>query len=183
MSGHGKWDYNSDLKRINLLGGINVFLPFFEIIISSKDKYLETEEYICSILELIANVIGKSKYNYIDAMKSQFFYCLGLFLETINCNLYNKKLWLKFVWIKQCFEELCETFPTDIKDNICKYNSYYNKIIFNFNFCGKFNIEILSSFYKSIIQKIEQHKDSEIYSTSRRALLSAINLNNIIYYL
>ena len=176
-------DYNSNLKRINLLGGINVFLPFFEIIISSKDKYLETEEYICSILELIANVISKSKYNYIDAMKSHFFYCLSLFLETINCNLYNNKLWLKFVWIKQCFEELCETFPTDIKDNICKYNSYYNKIILNFNFCGKFNIEILSSLCKSIIQKIEQHKDSEIYSTSRRALLSAINLNNIIYYL
>ena len=180
-------NHHYDLKRINIIGGVNVFLPLFEIILSSKNKYLEKEEYICSLLELVANVVGKNKFNYMNATYSKFFNCLGLFMGKINKEIYGRNLWAKLLWIHRVFEGLCYSFPIDVKKNITKYNSYYKHVLFNYKIYGKFNLEILTIVCKNIYDNLENLERSDYPQGDplvlQKALYNSFNLKTLTFYL
>ena len=179
-------NHNYNINRITLLGGVNVFLPLFEIIISSKNKYLETEEFVLTLLELVTDVLGKKKYNLLNAIHSSFFNCLGLFLERVNDNIINQKTLDLFLQIHYSFKNLFSLKLDTIKNLIKEFNQFYQNILLNFRLFPKYNINLLSTLCKNVYDILDNltsiNKDDDYSVLKKNIICHSFNLTTIISY-
>ena len=129
-------------KKINLLGGIDNILPFFEIINKYQQNNLITQENICyirdsikHILNIINTLLVEHKTNIIEISSSNFIEIISLFLENINFeNLFNDEIMTLFL-----------SLGTFLFNNKSKYFSltekYLNNILLNVKILQKFSID------------------------------------------
>ena len=141
--------YHNSSNNIFNLGGINVLLPIFEII------YKDFQEKNCfkSVIYLINDIINDKNKNIINALTSDFFSILSLFLERINDSLFTSDIIKKFIEIGKNI--------LNLNDDNFKLNQkeFFNKILFNFKIIKKYPPELLSELwgqtllnYNSIIE-------------------------------
>ena len=145
--------------KINLLGGINNFLPFFEILtkISKENNSIDLnlfQECIEIILNLINSILINHKKNTDDISNSNFFEILSLLLQNLyiasTIEIFNQKINACFLSLGEYLLDNSEKFP-----NQCK--SYLNKILLNLKIIIKFS----STEQFKIFEFIEKYVNSK----------------------
>ena len=142
--------YRNSSKNIYKLGGINIFLPIFEMIYKSyqKDKNCFKE-----VILLISHIFDKKDKNVIDALKTYFFPLLSLFLEKFDDSLFDYVIIEKFIEIGKNIINLKHDYIDFPKED------YFNKILFNINLLLKYPPSLLNKFWELTFKNIQIFKD------------------------
>ena len=150
-------------KHITNIGGFNQFLPILELIYtkSKNNKLLEeefiNEEVLYDYLDLVLNLIFKSKHNFNDAIYSNFFVSLSLFLEKFSDKMFNTKIINLFVsCFKSCFAQSLQ-YPLEDKSEEKKKKqvlSFIDNIVMNEKILLKFSFENQAKLINCIYNEI-----------------------------
>ena len=158
-------------NKINLLGGIDNILPFFEILIqltkkNNKINFNIFQECIQIIINIINIILINHKSNINEISNSSFFDIFGLFLQNLSSNskdktekeLFSTKIMYSLLDLSAYLLNNSEKYPNQTK-------SYLNNILFNFNIITKFSF----ANQNMIFDFIAKH-------------LNSINVENLIDY-
>ena len=143
--------YKSYFKKIYLIGGIDIFLPIFELFYINIDLCLEHNDLIYSYFELISVIFKTNKKNMLEAIDHYFFMILSIFIEKLPKKLFNNDLFNTFIELgKNIFNE----------NKYCTlYLDYFNHILLNENIYTNFNDELQIQLWESVYNFFAQsHK-------------------------
>ena len=148
-------------KKINLLGGINNILPFFEILIKiAKDNNSidlnNVQECIQIILNIINIILVNNNINTEDLSNSNFFDILGLFLESLsfiqkdkpNKDLFTKKILNSIEYLGSYLLTNSDKFQ-----NQCKL--YLNNILLNIKIIKNFSLTNQNDIFEFIVKHLK----------------------------
>ena len=144
--------------KINSLGGINNLLPLIELMIyplynSNKiiykniEKNILSEEVFYQFISIISFIICDNSYNLNDAIDSNFFNCLSIFIEKIPQELFSERIILKFTEISYFnYHDLVDLNFIKTKNN------FYNLIFLNEKIISKFlKKEYILQYWKEVL--------------------------------
>ena len=134
--------YKSYFRKIYLIGGIDIFLPIFELFYINIDLCLEHNDLIYLYFDLISVIFKSNKKNMLEAIDHYFFMILSIFIEKLPKELYNNDLLNTFIELgKNIFNE----------NKFCKlYLDYFNHILLNENIFTNFNDELQIKLFQNI---------------------------------
>ena len=141
--------------KINSLGGINNLLPLIELMIyplynSNKiiykniDKNILSEEAFYQFIFIIASIICDNHFNLNDAVESNFFNCLSIFIEKIPEELFSERIIFKFT--EMCYFNFHDLVYLNLPNTS---NNFYNLIFLNEKIISKIiKKEYISQYWK-----------------------------------
>lgn len=103
-------------KHIQVIGGINAFLPFIDLLFKKKEELL-TQEVFESYFDLVTLAITMSKHNLMDACLTNFFGIFGLFLEKMPEEFFTEKIFKSLMQINDSFKNNYEYLKENLKDH------------------------------------------------------------------
>ena len=164
--------YRNSSINIYKLGGINIFLPIFEIIYKS----FQNENCFKEVIYLLYFILDNQEKNIIDALKSYFIPVLSLFLEKFNSNLFTFEIIEKFIQIQNNIINLNYDFPK---------NEFPDKILFNLKILRKYSPDLLNKLWELTLQNIDKFKEYfpnlTIFSPFLLELCNNNNLNENLF--
>lgn len=117
-------------KHIPVIGGVNVFLPFIDLLFKKKEELL-TQDIFESYFNLVTLAITRSKHNLMDACLTNFFGVFGLFLEKMPKEFFTEKIYHFLCQIIDCFINNYDYLKEHLREQNNKRNSFFEKILFN----------------------------------------------------
>ena len=86
--------FNSNLKKIAIIGGMNVLLPLIEIVVKNKHILNDTDgiKILPSYFEVIFVILTFKLKNMNDTISKHFFQMLSVFIETFDDSLFTEEL-------------------------------------------------------------------------------------------
>ena len=164
--------YRNSSINIYKLGGINIFLPIFEIIYKS----FQNENCFKEVIYLLYFILDNQEKNIIDALKSYFIPVLSLFLEKFNSNLFTFEIIEKFIQIQNNIINLNYDFPK---------NEFSDKILFNLKILRKYSPDLLNKLWELTLRNIDKFKEYfpnlTIFSPFLLELCNNNNLNENLF--
>ena len=143
---------------INTLGGINNLLPLIELMIyplynSNKiiykniEKNILSEEVFYQFISLIGSIICDNHFNLNDAIDTNFFNCLSIFIEKIPEEFFSERIVFKFTEI--CYFN-CQDLMYLKSSNTS--NNFNNLIFLNEKIISKIlNKELVFKYWKDLL--------------------------------
>ena len=132
-------NYTNHVKNIQIIGGINNFLPIAELMLkykkSNNQNNLITERILLKYLNIFKDIIIGHSNNIFEANKNYFFSNLGLFLERFPSEIYTEKLLRILLDIGK------EIFQYNDINNSNQNDNYINNILLNEKIFSKFSTE------------------------------------------
>ena len=173
-------------KHIANIGGFNQFLPILELLYtkSKNNKALEEEfindEVFYDYLDLVLKLIFNSKHNFNDAIYSNFFVSLSLFLEKLSDKVFNTKILNLFLsCFSSCFYQYRQ-YLLEEKDEKKKKQvfSFIDNILLNEKILLKFSNENQAKLINSIYNEIDLYPFDLINFLSFSKIQLIIRLND-----
>ena len=154
-------------KKLNLdiqyIGGINVFLPLFNLMIE-YDQELMTKKIFEEVMNIIIGVIKLSKNNLLYAIKRNIFYFLSRFLEVLPSHVYSDIVFINLFHLKEKFQYYCEDIvelyqEINVPDLI---TSFFDNIYLNIKIIKKFSEHSQKRLFESLIEIINENKQRQL---------------------
>ena len=143
--------FSDTSKRIQLIGGINALLPLFEILFTQNDLFEATIDLFEKLFSMTAQLLTKSKHNFTNAILTNFFQGLSLFLENIPKKFYTPIIYKCLVDIKDFYLNHLNYFDNFFNSKNKIYNVYLEHIFFNERIILRFPNDIIIKFWEQIL--------------------------------
>ena len=154
--------YHNLQTKVHLIGNITSLLPLFEIMLLHSDSLCNSNNFEL-LISIIVDIIKRSYCNYSNALYTNFYECLSLFLENINANMYSLTIWAKLKQLHETYFDYADLLHREYSPT--QVTSYYKYIFFNCKIIMKFDKDIqIAIFNKNIKEMLTTATPSQHYT-------------------
>ena len=157
--------YHNLQTKIHLIGNITALLPLFEFMLlhnNNNDSLCNSNNFEL-LITIIVDVIKRSYCNYSNALCTNFYECLSLFLENISANMYSLTIWAKLKELHEAYFDYADILHKEYSPS--QVTAYYKYIFFNCKIIMKFDKDIqIAIFNKNIKEMLTAPTTSQHYT-------------------